>query len=169
MPTTRQVVETHNRKLVSAAAAGHFAVTDVYEAQDREAKRRRVLIEAVGGKERVQMVMDFAGWFCQKLLDGYGDSSMCTVTLALLKGVNAIASWSGDDVLTLGIDTPWLWTDPLGEESLATYVHEASHHLNAHHGRDFHAEMEKLAGRAAHLMLMSRNHIFQHYGPLLGE
>lgn len=55
-------------------------------------------------------------------------------------------------MLTLGIDTPWLWSDPLGEETLATLLHEVAHHLNAHHGRDFHQEVENLAGRAAKVM-----------------
>ena len=98
--------------------------------------------------------MEFARWFCQQLLDGYGTAAVCSVTLALLRPVNAIATWSSGDVLTLGIDTPWLWTDPFGEESLSTLVHEAAHAQNAHHGRDFHKEMEKLAGRAARIMLL---------------
>lgn len=62
--------------------------------------------------------------------------------------MDAIATWTSDDVLTLGIDTSWLWTAPLGKESLSVLIHEAAHHLNAHHDRDFHAELEKLAGRA---------------------
>jgi hypothetical protein len=70
-------------------------------------------------------------------------------------------------VLTLGIDTPWLWTDPLGEESLTILIHEVAHHLNAHHGRDFHKEMESLAGRAARLMLMEAGHIRRQHAGLL--
>ncbi len=93
--------------------------------------------------------MEFARWLCQQLLDGYEDGSVCSVKLALLRGVNAIATWSEDDVLTLGLDTPWLWSDPLGARALSTYIHELAHHRNAHHGRDFHSELEMLAGRAA--------------------
>jgi len=89
------------------------------------------------------------------------------VTLALLRPVNAIATWSSGDVLTLGIDTPWLWTDPLGEESLAVLIHECAHCQNAHHGRDFHKEMEKLAGRAARIMLLCAEQIRRDYAPLL--
>ena len=70
-------------------------------------------------------------------------------------------------MLTLGIDTPWLWTDPLGEQSLTTLIHEVAHHLNAHHGRDFHKEMENLAGRAARLMLMEARHIRRQHAGLL--
>lgn len=127
------------------------------------------MIEAVGGRERVQLVMDFARWFCQKLLDGYQNQAVCSVTLAILTEVDAIATWSSDDVLTLGIDTPWLWTDPLGEESLSVLVHEAAHHLNAHHGRDFHAEIEKLAGRAARVMFSCAAEMRCEYGAMIGE
>jgi hypothetical protein len=167
VPTTREVVNQHNQSLVMAAAAGSFAVGEVYEKQDDASRRRRKLIESVGGKQRVEMVMAFARWFCQRLLDGYGTSDVCSVTLALLGPVNAIATWSSDDVLTLGIDTPWLWTDPLGEESLTTLIHEAAHHLNAHHGRDFHREMEKLAGRASRIMLLSGEQIRRDFAQLM--
>jgi hypothetical protein len=89
------------------------------------------------------------------------------VTLALLRPVNAIATWSSSDVLTLGIDTLWLWTEPMGEESLTTLIHEAAHAQNAHHGRDFHKEMEKLAGRAARIMLLHAEQIRRDYGELI--
>lgn len=169
VPTTRQVVEDHNRKLVQAAAAGSFAVGDVYKARDDASVQRRAMIEAVGGPQRVQLVMDFARWFCQKLLDGYQNQAVCSVTLAILKDVDAIATWSSSDVLTLGIDTPWLWTDPLGEGSLSVLIHEAAHHLNAHHGRDFHAEIEKLAGRAARVMLECADYVRSQYETIMGE
>ena len=135
----------------------------MYASEDEASRRRRQLIESVGGKQRVEKVMEFARWFCQRLLDGYGTTAVCSVTLALLRPVNAVATWSQSDVLTLGIDTPYLWTDPFGEESLSTLIHEASHFLNAHHGRDFHKEMEKLAGRAARIMLMSADYIRSEY------
>ena len=88
------------------------------------------------------------------------------MTIAPLKSVDAIATWSERDVLTLGIDTPWLWSDPLGEESLSTYVHEAAHHLNAHHSRDFHREVERLAGRAARIMLLESDHVRRQFAGL---
>jgi anti-sigma regulatory factor (Ser/Thr protein kinase) len=167
VPTTREVVNEHNQALISAAAAGGFAVADAYGQTDDASRRRRELIESVGGKARVEAVMAFARWFCQRLLDGYGTSDVCSVTLAQLRSVNAIATWSSDDVLTLGIDTSWLWTEPTGEESLTTLIHEAAHHLNAHHGRDFHKEMEKLAGRAARIMLLCAEQIRRDFGQLL--
>lgn len=114
-------------------------------------------------------MIEFARWFCQKLLDGYEDGSVCSVKLSLLKSVNAIATWNQDDVLTLGLDTPWLWSDPLGEESLATLLHEAGHHQAAHHGRDFHKELETLAGRAARIMLIWAGHIEHEYAVLLEQ
>jgi len=152
---------------VTAAAAGGFAIADVYKETDDASQRRGELVESVGGKARVETVMAFARWFCQRLLDGYGTSDVCSATLAQLRPVNAIATWSSDDVLTLGIDTPWLWTEPMGEESLTTLIHEAAHHLNAHHGRDFHREMEKLAGRAARIMLVCAEQIQRDFGKLL--
>jgi anti-sigma regulatory factor (Ser/Thr protein kinase) len=167
VPTTREVVNQHNQTLVTAAAAGGFAVADVYDRADDASRRRRELIESVGGKARVETVMAFARWFCQKLLDGYGTSDVCSVTLAQLRPVNAIATWSSDDVLTLGIDTPWLWTEPFGEETLTTLIHECAHALNAHHGRDFHKEMEKLAGRAARIMLLNAEQVRRDFGQLL--
>ncbi len=85
VPTTREVVNQHNHVLVTAAAAGGFAVADVYEQTDNASQRRRQLIESVGGKARVENVMAFARWFCQKLLDGYGTADICSVTLAQLR------------------------------------------------------------------------------------
>jgi hypothetical protein len=164
VPTTREAVDQHNQEQVTAAASGGFGIQDAYEQTDRLHQQRRQLIESVGGKDRVEQVMDFARWFCQKLLDGYDDAAICSVRLALLKPVNALATWGGDDVLTLGIDTPGIWLDPLGEASLGLWIHETCHHLNAHHGRDFHKEMEKLAGRAARVMLEHGDEVRTRWG-----
>ncbi len=166
IPTAKQAVDAHNHSLIQAAAESSFALDSAFDRADAQSMQRRRLIESVGGKQHVQRVMDFACWFCQKLLDGYEDLSICSVTLALLHPVNAIATWSSDDVLTLGIDTPWLWTDPLGERSLSVYIHEVAHHLNAHHGRDFHHEVEVLAGRAASVMLHGAHVLQQEHSEL---
>jgi hypothetical protein len=165
--TSRDVVNQHDRNLLEAAAATHFSLDDVQRGDAQLVKRRQTLIEAAGGKDRVQKVMEFARWFCQKLLDGYGDASICSVGLAMLKPVDAVATWSQDDVLTLGLDTPWLWSDPLGEETLVTLIHETAHARNAHHGRDFHKEMEALAGRAARIMFIHSELIQHEYASLL--
>jgi hypothetical protein len=156
LPTTKEAVDGRNRELRAAAAAGSFDPEAVLAAkdQDRVTTLRRSLIEAAGGRERVGQVLEFARWFCQRLLDGYGETAICSVRLAELRAVDAVATWSSGDELTLGIDTLWLWSEPLGEQSLGVYCHECSHHLNAHHGRDFHKEVERLAGRAAAVMLM---------------
>jgi hypothetical protein len=167
VPTSKAVVDQHNQQLVTAAAAGGFTLDDVERGDEQLVRLRRKLIEDAGGKEWVQKVMEFARWFCQKLLDGYEDASVCLVKLALLKSVSAVATWSQDDVLSLGLDTPGLWSEPLGAESLATYIHEASHHLAAHHGRDFHKELEVLAGSAARLTLIWSPFIQRKYGLLL--
>jgi len=167
VPTSREVVNQHDQKLVGAAAAGGFHLEDLERGDDKLVQTRRKLIESAGGTEHVQKVIDFARWFCQKLLDGYDDGAVCSVKLSLLKSVNAVATWSQDDVLSLGLDTPWLWSDPLGEESLATYIHEAAHSRAAHHGRDFHKELETLAGRAARIVLTHAGHIQQEFAALL--
>jgi hypothetical protein len=167
VPTTREVVHRYRQELVGAAVSGGFDPADVFGSHDSVSRERRKLIDAAGGRERVERVMDFARWFCQKLMDGYSDAPICSVTLALLRSVNAIATWSDRDILTLGIDTAWLWTDPLGEETLATLIHETAHHLNAHHGRDFHKELEILAGRAARLMFLEAEFIRRQYEALL--
>jgi hypothetical protein len=169
VPTSKEIVDQHNDNLVAAAASTKFSLDDVDHGDERLVSRRRELIEAAGGRERVQQVMEFARWFCQKLLDGYEDAAVCSVALAMLKPVNAIATWSQDDVLTLGLDTPWLWTDPLGEEALSLFLHEVAHAQNAHHGRDFHREIEKLAGRAARIMLIWAGHIAHEYAALLEQ
>jgi hypothetical protein len=164
VPTTREAVDRHNQEQVAAAASGGFGIQDAYKQTDRLHQQRRQLIESVGGKDHVQQVMDFARWFCQKLLDGYDDAAICSVRLALLKPVNALATWGSDDVLTLGIDTPGIWLDPFGEDALGLCIHETCHHLNAHHGRDFHKEMETLAGRAAWVMLEQGDEVRKRWG-----
>jgi hypothetical protein len=128
-----------------------------------------VALEAAGGRERVGQVLEFARWFCQKLLDGYEETAVCSVQLAELRAVDAVATWNSADVLTLGIDTPWLWTEALGEESLGVYCHEAAHHLNAHHGRDFHKEVERLAGRAARVMLTEGEYVHRQFPTLFSR
>src|SRR6185369_11612720 len=67
VPTTREVVNQHNHTLVAAAAAGSFTVTDAYKTEDDASRRRRQLIESVGGKQRVEQVMVFARWFWKRL------------------------------------------------------------------------------------------------------
>jgi len=118
VPTSKQLVDKHQLQRQAAAAGSGFTPDEACP-DDLKAERRK-LIEAAGGKQRVEKVMDFARWFCQKLLDGYGDNSVCSVKLGILATVNAVATWGTDDVLTLGIDTPWLWSDPLGAETLST-------------------------------------------------
>ena len=168
VPKTKEVVDRRDRELVAAAAGGGFKLDEVFDAaEDHTAGSRRRLIEAAGGRERVERVMEFARWFCQQLVNGYGGVAVCSVTLAPLKPVDAIATWGTDDVLTLGIDTPWLWSEPAGERTLSVLVHEAAHHLNAHHGRDFHQELERLAGRAARVMLLSSSVVHDRWSDLL--
>jgi len=147
VPTSRDAVNLHTAELTAAAAQAGF------DPENPTTQKQRDLLEKVG-VERVLRFSRFAGWFCQRLLDGYSDGSSCVVHVAELRPAGAVATWRQDDVLTLGLDTGYLWSEPLGQESLTTLIHEAAHHLNAHHGRDFHLELERLAGLAARLMLL---------------
>src|SRR6202021_3304689 len=101
VPPTRDLVVHHNRKLTAAAVADGFAIADAFSDADQASAQKCRLIEAVGGKERVEAVMDFARWFCQRLLDGYQEPAVCSVTLALLNGAGAVATWPPNDLPTL--------------------------------------------------------------------
>lgn len=167
VPTTKELVDQHDRQRFEAAAATSFDLPHWQEAEGQVVQRRRRLIELAGGMERITRVMEFARWFCQGLLADYGDAAVCSVTVALLEPVGAVATWNQRDVLTLGLDTPWLWTHPMGQQSLSVLIHEVAHHQNAHHGRDFHQELESLAGRACRLMLLEAEQIRLRFGQLL--
>jgi hypothetical protein len=64
------------------------------------------------------------------------------------------AHWSGANVLTLALDQPCFWRQPLGSGSLAVLIHEAAHAMNMHHGYEFRLELERLAGVAARVMFL---------------
>jgi hypothetical protein len=63
-----------------------------------------------------------------EIADGLQPSIFWSGGLRRRRQAIAGSTWSQDDVLTLGLDTPWLWTDPLGEESLSVHIHECAHH-----------------------------------------
>lgn len=58
------------------------------------------------------------------------------------------AHWSSDNVLTLALDQPCCWRDPLGPEALEVLIHEAAHAINMHHGDDFRRELCNEDGEA---------------------
>ena len=119
------------------------------------ADERLQLIEQQGGVARVQRCLDFAIWFCQQLVD-HGPVRQQRVRGQLTRNHDGsrslYAHWSATNVLTLAIDQPCFWLEPLGAESLKILIHEAAHAMNMHHGYEFRVEVERLAGVAAHVM-----------------
>lgn len=124
-----------------------------------------------GGADRVGRCLEFAVWFCQQLVDtcpGREDRVSGQLTLNHEAGVSVYAHWSISNVLTLALDQPCFWQDPLGPETLQTLIHEAAHALNMHHGLEFRQEVERLAGVAASLMLHRGPEIRDRFSDLLG-
>jgi hemolysin activation/secretion protein len=100
--------------------------------------------------------LEFAVWFCQQLVDtcpGREHRVSGQLTLNHQAGVTLFAHWSATNELTLALDQPCFWQEPLGPEALQILIHEAAHALNMHHGLEFRQEVERLAGEAASLML----------------
>lgn len=157
VPTARQAVEQReaDERLVAARNA-------VPVDEDQLAADHARAVEAAGGKARVRLVMDWAQWFVRVLLDEYTDSPVVSVTASLLQrpilgvsgtGPGAIATWASAGQLSLALEHLPTWHKPFSPDSLRMLIHEAAHHRNMHHGARFAEEVERLAGRAAWLML----------------
>lgn len=152
VPTSKQVVESIRRDELERAARQQVDL-DGAEQDHQEAIRR------AGGKERVQMVLDFARWFCQGILDRLGEPTVCTARAAILGG-NTLATWSHvASQLTLGLDHLDLWNDPFGQDLIETLLHEVAHQRAAHHGIGFTQSIEKCAAHACRLVLDESEHI----------
>lgn len=157
LPTSKHVYETHERARQEAAAARGFAATDPAPDDPRAA-----WIAERGGAERVNRCLAFAVWFCQLLLDETAPhEAAVTGRLALgltqtdfVKGGGPFAAaWSADNILTLSLEEDCFWDEPMGPATFQVLIHEAAHARNLHHGKSFVAEVERLAGVAAALML----------------
>jgi hypothetical protein len=173
IPTSAQAVVEFESARVSKATSEAFNVEDAYKKTD-DAEMQRKLIEEAGGRERVEAVMGFAQWFSNRLLEIYPGAMCSGVKVAALLsgdtvrfGKPAIATWSGANELTLGLDTAETWDEPLESATLTMLIHEAAHNRSMHHGAEFSHEVEKLAGVAAHLMFFWADHIRRTWPSLL--
>ena len=83
-----------------------------------------------------------------------------------LKAVDAIATWSERDVLTLGIDTPWLWADPLGEEEPVDLRARGRPPPQRPPRPRLPPGGQALAGRAARVMLLEGEHVRRQFARL---
>jgi hypothetical protein len=116
---------------------------------------RQLLIQQQGGEQHVAACLAFAVWFCQQLVDsceGFQHKVSGQLTLNSHRQQPIFAHWSSSNVLTLALDQPCFWQEPFGGESLCTFIHEAAHAMNMHHGYEFRQEMERLAGVGSSLM-----------------
>jgi hypothetical protein len=151
VPSAQEVVRRDERRKAEQAGDDGFSVQSAVHAADE----RLQLIERHGGIARVQRCLDFAVWFCQQLVD-HGPVRQQRVRGQLTRNYDGsrslYAHWSATNVLTLAIDQPCFWLEPLGAETLKILIHEAAHAMNMHHGYEFRVEVERLAGVAAHVM-----------------
>lgn len=176
VPTAKQAVENHEatRRIMAAKAAIPM------DANARQAAVNARIAE-VGGRERVDLVMDWSRWFVTRLLEHYPDPPVVGIRIALYRQqwtdgqtladvlTPPLATWSERDELTLTLDHESTWRQPLAPAALRTLIHEAAHHRNAHHGARFGEEVEILAGRAAWIMLTMHDTITARFGALLTE
>jgi hypothetical protein len=161
-------VVNHEQQQIRLAAESAFDPVEAYKKSDEKAKQQRKLIEKVGGRARVEQVIGFALWFSNKLLEPDGDvCSGVNIGVLNVQPEPAHATWSNDNVLTLGLDCNHLWQAPLSEESLTLLGHECAHARAMHHGKSFHDEVERLSGRIGRVMFDNADHIRKTWKDLL--
>jgi hypothetical protein len=153
VPSAQEVVRRDERAKAEQAGSSGFTITEALQAGDD----RLGWIQRQGGEAHVATCLAFGVWFCQQLVDRC-DGIQATVTGMLALNTTRqhqqfSAHWSTSNVLTLALDEPCFWQQPLGAEPLKILIHEAAHAMNLHHGFEFRQEVERLAGEAASLML----------------
>jgi len=167
VPSAQEVVRRDEIAKAERAGSDGFSIATAREAGDH----RQQWLERQGGADRVERCLEFAVWFCQQLVDtcpGCSNHVSGQLTLNHEVGVTLYAHWSTTNVLTLALDQPCFWKDPLGPEALQTLIHEAAHAMNMHHGLEFRQEVERLAGEAASLMLHRGPDICERFADLVG-
>lgn len=167
VPSAQEVVKRDEIAKAERACSESFSIATARSAGDV----RQQWLERQGGAEAVGRCLEFAVWFCQQLVNtcpGRENRVSGQLTLNHQVGVTLYAQWSNTNVLTLALDQPCFWQDPLGPEALQTLIHEAAHALNMHHGLEFRQEVERLAGVAASLMLHRGPEIRERFADLLG-
>ncbi|MCX5956452.1 MAG: ATP-binding protein [Cyanobacteria bacterium] len=166
VPSAQEVVKRDEIAKAERAGSDGFSIATAKEAGDL----RQHWLERQGGADRVGRCLEFAVWFCQQLVDtcpGRENRVSGQLTLNHQVGVTLYAHWSVTNVLTLALDQPCFWQEPMGPEALQTLIHEAAHALNMHHGLEFRQEVERLAGVAASLMLLRGPEIRERFSDLL--
>jgi hypothetical protein len=78
-----------------------------------------------------------------------------------------LAHWSGDNRVTLALECDCFWQNPLGADALGILIHEADHARNAHHGKSFHDEVERLGGVAAEIMFQHAEYVQRNWADLV--
>jgi hypothetical protein len=167
VPSAQEVVRRDEIAKAERACRDSFSIATAREAGDL----RQQWLERQGGADRVGRCLEFAVWFCQQLVDtcpGREHRVSGQLTLNHQAGVTLFAHWSATNELTLALDQPCFWQEPLGPEALQILIHEAAHALNMHHGLEFRQEVERLAGVAASLMLHRSPEIHERFADLLG-
>jgi hypothetical protein len=172
LPTAKETVIRREAEVAQEIAANRFTAADIKEKSDR----RHAWIEKRGGKARVDRCLSFAVWFCQKLIDSTSERQKA-VTGALALGDDPVqlgarvsrflAHWSGDNRVTLALECDCFWKDPIGAEALGILIHEAAHARNAHHGKSFHDEVERLGGVAAEIMFHHAEYVRRNWADLV--
>ena len=168
VPTAREVVHADEQQKAEDASSAAIAPDAVLAAADP----RQGWIERWGGSAHVQTCLAFAVWFCQQLIDTCPTPQPAVrgqLTLNPAGSERFYAHWSSDNVLTLALDQPCFWREPLGPEALEVLIHEAAHAMNMHHGYDFRRELERLAGVATSLMLHRGEQVRRQFPQLLGS
>lgn len=158
VPSAQEVVRRDEQAKASQVGSDGFSLAEAMAAGDH----RLGWVERQGGSERVERCLAFAVWFCQQLVEtcpGRQDTVTGRLTLNSQPGTTLYAHWSSDNVLTLALDQPCFWHDPLGPQALRVLIHEAAHAMNMHHGMEFREEVERLAGEAASIMHKRCDHI----------
>lgn len=153
VPSAQEVVRGDEQRKAQQAGSDGFSLREAVRAGDH----RMQLIELQGGRRHVQRCLEFAVWFCQQLVDSSPvrqNRVSGQLTWNRDGSRSLYAHWSGANVLTLALDQPCFWRQPLGSGSLAVLIHEAAHAMNMHHGYEFRVELERLAGVAARVMFL---------------
>ncbi len=165
MPTATEAVDADYQRKVEAAAG---SVVDIQKPRhDVQAE----LIESNGGAEHVQRVCDYALFICDRILGYVADNPFdnpVTVEVALLRPANASATWSAGNVLTLGLDEPFLWRGRcINATTSKLLIHEAAHAFAMHHGRNFKDWVEKLGGIAMMVAYENHDEVVARWGDLM--
>lgn len=166
VPSALEVVRRDEIARAERAGNHSFSIATARQSGDV----RQQWLERQGGAEAVGRCLEFAVWFCQQLVNtcpGRENRVSGRLTLNHEAGVMLYAHWNSVNELTLALDQPCFWQEPLGPEALQVLIHEAAHAMQMHHGLEFRQELERMAGVAASLMLHRGAEIRERFADLL--